>query len=65
MALKYFLTGESGFAWSWLSVAMQATNLPYGVVCAAGQHHHPAIIAQAAATKSRWCNLNQDYHCLV
>lgn len=42
--------GESGFAWSWLGAAMQATNLPYGVVCAPGQRYHPAIIAQAAAT---------------
>jgi coenzyme F420-dependent glucose-6-phosphate dehydrogenase len=42
--------GESGFAWSWLGAAMQATSLPYGVVCAPGQRYHPAIIAQAAAT---------------
>jgi coenzyme F420-dependent glucose-6-phosphate dehydrogenase len=42
--------GESGFAWSWLGAAMQATNLPFGVVCAPGQRYHPAIIAQAAAT---------------
>jgi len=42
--------GESGYAWSWLGAAMQATNLPFGVVCAPGQRYHPAIIAQAAAT---------------
>jgi coenzyme F420-dependent glucose-6-phosphate dehydrogenase len=42
--------GESGFAWSWLGAAMQATPLPFGVVCAPGQRYHPAIIAQAAAT---------------
>ncbi len=42
--------GESGFAWSWLGAAMQATSLPYGVVNAPGQRYHPAIIAQAAAT---------------
>lgn len=42
--------GESGFAWSWLGAAMQATSLPFGVVCAPGQRYHPAIIAQAAAT---------------
>jgi coenzyme F420-dependent glucose-6-phosphate dehydrogenase len=42
--------GESGFAWSWLGAAMQATALPFGVVCAPGQRYHPAIIAQAAAT---------------
>ena len=29
---------------------MQATSLPFGVVCATGQRYHPAIVAQAAAT---------------
>lgn len=42
--------GECGFAWTWLGAAMQATSLPFGVVCAPGQRYHPAIIAQAAAT---------------
>lgn len=42
--------GQSGFAWSWLGAAMQATNMAYRVVCAPGQRYHPAIIAQAAAT---------------
>jgi probable non-F420 flavinoid oxidoreductase len=42
--------GESGFAWSWLGAAMQATSLPCGVVNAPGDRYHPAIIAQAAAT---------------
>src|ERR687895_2170518 len=42
--------GESGFAWSWLGAAMQATGLPFGVVTAPGQRYHPAIVAQAAAT---------------
>lgn len=42
--------GQSGFSWSWLGAAMQATSLPFGVVCAPGQRYHPAIIAQAAAT---------------
>ena len=42
--------GESGFAWSWLGAAMQATGMPYGVVNAPGQRYHPAIVAQAAAT---------------
>ena len=42
--------GESGFAWSWLGAALQATNLTFGVVNAPGQRYHPAIIAQAAAT---------------
>ncbi|TLV03965.1 TIGR03885 family FMN-dependent LLM class oxidoreductase [Dyadobacter luticola] len=42
--------GESGFAWSWLGAAMQATDLHYGIVNAPGQRYHPAIIAQAVAT---------------
>lgn len=42
--------GESGFAWSWLGAAMQATDLEFGVVNAPGQRYHPAIIAQAVAT---------------
>lgn len=42
--------GQSGFAWSWLGAALQATSLPFGVVNAPGQRYHPAIIAQAAAT---------------
>jgi len=42
--------GESGFAWSWLGAALQATTLHFGVVNAPGQRYHPAIIAQAAAT---------------
>ncbi|WP_420155560.1 TIGR03885 family FMN-dependent LLM class oxidoreductase [Siphonobacter sp.] len=42
--------GQSGFAWSWLGAAMQATSLSYGIVNAPGQRYHPAIIAQAAAT---------------
>lgn len=42
--------GESGFAWSWLGAAMQATKLDFGIVNAPGQRYHPAIIAQAVAT---------------
>jgi len=42
--------GESGFAWSWLGAALQATELPFGLVNAPGQRYHPAIVAQAAAT---------------
>ncbi len=42
--------GQSGFAWSWLGAAMQATDLPFGVVCAPGDRYHPAVIAQGAAT---------------
>jgi probable non-F420 flavinoid oxidoreductase len=42
--------GHSGFAWSWLGAALEATPLSFGTVCAPGQRYHPAIIAQAAAT---------------
>jgi probable non-F420 flavinoid oxidoreductase len=44
--------GHSGFAWSWLGAALQATELSFGVVNAPGQRYHPAIVAQAAATLS-------------
>lgn len=53
--------GQSGYAWSWLGAAMQATQLSFGMVCAPGQRYHPAIIAQAAATLAElfpgrlWC----------
>lgn len=42
--------GQSGFSFAWLGAAMQATTLPYGMVCSPGQRYHPAIVAQAAAT---------------
>ena len=42
--------GESGFAWSWLGAALQATSLSFGVVTAPGQRYHPAVTAQAIAT---------------
>jgi coenzyme F420-dependent glucose-6-phosphate dehydrogenase len=42
--------GHSGFAWSWLGAALEATSLPFGVVNAPGYRYHPVIIAQAAAT---------------
>jgi probable non-F420 flavinoid oxidoreductase len=42
--------GESGFAWSWLGAAMQATSMEYGIVNAPVQRYNPAIIAQAVAT---------------
>ena len=42
--------GQSGFAWSWLGAALEATSLAFGVVNAPGWRYHPAIIAQAAAT---------------
>jgi coenzyme F420-dependent glucose-6-phosphate dehydrogenase len=44
--------GHSGFSFAWLGAAMQATSLPFGVVCSPGQRYHPAIVAQAAATLS-------------
>ena len=44
--------GQSGFAWSWLGAALQATSLPFGVISAPGYRYHPAILAQAAATLS-------------
>lgn len=42
--------GHSGYAWSWLGAALEATSLELGVVSAPGQRYHPAIVAQAAAT---------------
>jgi coenzyme F420-dependent glucose-6-phosphate dehydrogenase len=43
--------GESGFAWSWLGAALQATSLSFGVVTVpGGWRYHPAVLAQAAAT---------------
>ena len=41
--------GESGFAWTWLGAALQATSFSFGVVTAPGQRYHPAISAQAFA----------------
>lgn len=46
---------HSGFAWSWLGAAMQATELEFGIVTSPAPRYHPAIIAQAVAT------LNQMY----
>ncbi|TWP50990.1 TIGR03885 family FMN-dependent LLM class oxidoreductase [Lentzea tibetensis] len=42
--------GQSGYAWSWLGAALEATSLPFGVVTAPGQRYHPAITAQAIGT---------------
>ena len=44
--------GNSGFAWSWLGAALQATGFSFGTVNSPGQRYHPAIVAQAAATLS-------------
>ena len=46
--------GHSGFAWSFLGAALEATSLAFGVVTVpGGWRYHPAIIAQAAATLDR------------
>lgn len=42
--------GHSGYAFSWLGAALQATALPFGVVTAPGQRTHPVTTAQAIAT---------------
>jgi len=42
--------GESGFVWSWLGAALEATDATFGTVNAPGYRYHPAIVAQAAAT---------------
>lgn len=42
--------GQSGFAWTWIGAAMQATTLPFGLISAPGWRHHPANIAQAVAS---------------
>lgn len=42
--------GHSGFAWSWLGAALQATSLSFGTVTAPGWRYHPAVVAQGAAT---------------
>lgn len=42
--------GQSGFTLSWIGAAMQATSVPFSMVCAPGQRLHPAIVAQAVAT---------------
>ena len=42
--------GQSGFAWSWLGAAMEATRFPMGIISAPGYRYHPAVLAQAAAT---------------
>lgn len=42
--------GQSGFSFSWIAAALQATHIPCSMVCAPGQRYHPAIVAQAIAT---------------
>lgn len=42
--------GESGHSWSWLGAALATTTLPFGIITAPGYRHHPAVLAQSAAT---------------
>lgn len=42
--------GQSGFTWSWLGAALQATQLSFGTVTAPGQRYHPVMIAHAIGT---------------
>ena len=42
--------GQSGFVWSWLGAAMEATGLEFRTVSCPGWRYHPAILAQAGAT---------------
>src|SRR3954464_3992242 len=42
--------GHSGYAWSWLGAAMEATRLPFGIITAPGDRYPPGIVAQGAAT---------------
>ncbi len=42
--------GHSGFAWSWLGAALEATRFSLGLISAPGYRYHPAVLAQAAAT---------------
>src|SRR5512133_3768876 len=54
--------GHSGFAWSWLGAALQATELSFGVVTAPGQRYHPAVIAPAIGTLSSMCPAGSGRH---
>lgn len=42
--------GQSGYVFSWLDSAMEATHFPFSVITAPGQRYHPAIVAQAIGT---------------
>jgi coenzyme F420-dependent glucose-6-phosphate dehydrogenase len=42
--------GQSGFTFSWIGAAMQATSLPFSMVCAPCGRYHPVTVAQAVAT---------------
>lgn len=41
---------HSGFSFSWMGAALQATTIPGSLICAPGQRYHPAIVAQAIGT---------------
>jgi probable non-F420 flavinoid oxidoreductase len=42
---------QSGFVWTWLGAAMQATSIPFGLITVpTGFRYHPVLTAQAAAT---------------
>lgn len=42
--------GQSGYVFSWLGAALEATRFPFSVITAPGQRYHPAIVAQAIGT---------------
>lgn len=42
--------GHSGYSFTWLGAALQATQLRIGTICCPFQRYHPAIVAQAGAT---------------
>lgn len=42
--------GQSGFAWSWLGSALEATAFGFGNIATPRYRYHPAVLAQAAAT---------------
>jgi G6PDH family F420-dependent oxidoreductase len=42
--------GNAGFSWAWMGAALQATQLPGGMICCPFGRYHPAVVAQAAAT---------------
>ena len=48
--------GQSGFAWSWLGAALQATTLPFGMVNAPGQRIPPGGRRHRRRRRSRRCS---------
>lgn len=47
----FHTNAEAGFAWSWLGAATERVDAPLGTcVTPAGEHYHPALMAQAFAT---------------